>query len=102
MPEPEFIEMPETFRVALHRNPLPSQDHKNDGQTNTNAKANTSTSTRNKVLDAIKSDPSIMLDELAVKTGLSKSGVRYVMGKLREDGMVIREGTRKNGRWIVL
>ena len=28
-------------------------------------------------------------------TGLSKSGVRYALTRLRESGMVTREGTRK-------
>lgn len=34
-------------------------------------------------------------------TGLSKSGVRYALSRLRESGIVAREGTRKNGKWII-
>ncbi|MCM1125826.1 MAG: putative DNA binding domain-containing protein [Lachnospiraceae bacterium] len=32
LPKPEFIEMPETFRVNLYRKPLPMTDKPNDGE----------------------------------------------------------------------
>ena len=101
LPKPEFIEMSDMFRVNLYRSPLPTQSRHSDTDTNTNTKTDTNTSTRNKILEQIKEDPSITLDELAVRVGLSKSGVRYAISKLREDGIVCREGTRKNGKWII-
>ena len=53
------------------------------------------------ILLFIQNEPMITLDELAQKTGLSKSGVRYVLNKLRDKGIVYREGGRKTGRWII-
>ena len=49
----------------------------------------------------LKKNASITLDELAAETGLSKSGVRYVIKKLRNVEIVDREGGRKHGKWIV-
>ena len=114
LPEPEFVEMPETFRVNLFRRQTATQkntfgtDTKTDTNTSTSTKTDTKTDTKDnvntaeRILMLIQSGPKITLEELARKTGLSKSGVRYVLGKLRKKGIVQREGTRKDGRWIVL
>ena len=112
LPEPEFIEMPETFRVNLYRNPLDT-DKKQRGsatdtntktgtKTDTNTKADTKTNTSEKILALIQETPAITQDQLAQKTGLSKSGVRYALNKMREAGILAREGTRKDGRWVIL
>ena len=126
LPEPEFIEMPETFRVNLYRNPLDAgkkdpasatdTDTKTGAKTNTktdtntntktstktDTKTNTKTNTSETILALIQETPGITQDQLAQKTGLSKSGVRYALNKLRDAGILAREGTRKDGRWVIL
>ncbi len=118
LPEPEFIEMPETFRVNLYRNPLDTGKKEPDSATGTNTKTGTKTGTNTntktgiktgtktdtseRILALLQETPAITQDQLAQKTGLSKSGVRYALNKLREAGILQREGTRKDGRWIVL
>ena len=80
---------------------------KTDTNTNTNTKTDTNTKTyldinrEDEILNLLQNNPDFTLDELVESTGLSKSGVRYIMRKLRDKGLVDREGTRKNGRWIV-
>ena len=128
LPEPEFIEMPETFRVNLYRKPAvggrPSFDEKvfpdisasgTASETDTNTKTDTKagiktdiktrTGTKNGsaegLLRLIRGNPSITLVEMAEKTGLSKSGVRYALGKMREQGLLERIGTRKKGKWTL-
>ena len=126
LPEPEFIEMPETFRVNLYRNPLDTskKDPTSASNTNTNTKTGTKTSTKagtgtntntktsmktgtktntsERILALIQETPAITQDQLAQKIGLSKNGVRYALNKLREAGILAREGTRKDGRWVIL
>ena len=149
LPEPEFIEMSETFRVNLFRKQLQTEnrqpdannfgdDGKKDGEssakfgeksietktgtdtntstststntstntntnTNTNTKTDTNTNndTERKILALIQQEPESTLEDMMNATGLSKSGVRYALSRLRESGMVAREGTRKNGKWII-
>ena len=69
---------------------------------NDNANAKTSTKTSTKIMDAIMENPNISLDELSDKMGISRSGVRWNIEKLKREGRIKREGGRKNGRWIVI
>ena len=144
LPEPEFIEMAETFRVNLFRKQLQVENHKaaddvfgDDGKkdgkssakfgessvkssvnfgdksigtktdtstnTNTNTKTDTNinSDTERKILALIQQKPESTLEDMMNVTGLSKSGVRYALSRLRESGIVAREGTRKNGKWII-
>ncbi len=109
LPQPEFIEMPESFRVNLFRNTLISSEFIPKTDTKTDTKTGTKTDTKtdsgsdmeNRVVALMRGKPSITLEELAAKTGLSKSGVRYVIGKLREKEVVERAGGRKTGEWVV-
>ncbi|MBR2693415.1 MAG: MarR family transcriptional regulator [Thermoguttaceae bacterium] len=106
--------MPETFRVNLYRKPAvggrPSFDEKvfpDISASGTAAKtdAKTCAGTKNKstgmLLRLIRGNPSITLTEMAEKTGLSKSGVRYALGKMREQDLLERVGTRKEGKWTL-
>ena len=74
-------------------------------RTDTNTKTDTNTNIKNetegKLLKLIQRCPESTLEDMMNDTGLSKSGVRYVLNKLRERGVVTREGTRKNGRWVI-
>lgn len=63
---------------------------------------NVLTGTEKLILNLIRNNPSSTLDELARDAMLSKSGVRYILRKLRVKGNVIREGAQKNGKWIII
>lgn len=47
------------------------------------------------------SDPFVTQKMLGDVTGLSRSGVRYIMGQLRAEGILQRVGSTKKGRWIL-
>ena len=53
------------------------------------------------VLACIAEKPSVTIEQLAQKTGISRSGVRYVLNRLREKGRLRREGPQKGGQWII-
>ncbi len=57
-------------------------------------------SSTGKILAMIADNPTISLDELATELGLTKDGVYYHTKKLRQMGLISREGT-KGGKWIV-
>ena len=78
---------------------------KTDTNTKTNTEidtnTNTKTDTERKILTLIQHNPESTLEDMMNATGLSKSGVRYALNRLRENGAVAREGTRKNGKWVI-
>ena len=55
-----------------------------------------------KIVEAMRACPGISIRELQEMTGLSESGVKKVIRKLREDGSVKRDGGAKGGQWEVL
>ncbi len=54
-----------------------------------------------KIIMLIKSNPSITQIKIAEQLGLSRSGVRYIMDQLQQDGLLRREGSTKKGKWIL-
>jgi ATP-dependent DNA helicase RecG len=58
--------------------------------------------TREQVLALMRSNPAVTIAELARLLNLSDSGVEYNLRKLRQEGLIRREGSTKAGRWVVL
>ena len=59
------------------------------------------TDTESAVIRILLTDSSATIHEIAEACELSVSGVRYVLNKLRDKGIVERIGAQKNGQWIV-
>ena len=57
--------------------------------------------TTEKILQLVKEKPSITTEELAEACGLTSNGVFYQIKKLKQQGILIREGGRKEGQWHV-
>ena len=53
------------------------------------------------IMDLMKENPSITLQQIAEKIGLSKRAIEMQVKKLREQGKVNRIGATKNGLWEV-
>lgn len=62
----------------------------------------TGETTREKLIGVIRDNPTITASKLAEMTGLTEDGVRYHLKKLRNAGILTREGSTKRGKWIVL
>ena len=54
-----------------------------------------------KVYDALADDGRLSLQEVADRTGLSISGVKKICSKLREYGILTRNGSKRDGTWVV-
>ena len=65
-------------------------------------KETTKETTREILLKEIKQHPEVTVRELALLTGLTDDGVRYHMKKMRNEGVLAREGSTKAGKWVVL
>ena len=55
-----------------------------------------------KIVDAMRQNPSVTIRELQSVTGLSESGVKKNIRQLRADGIIQRVGGAKGGHWEVL
>lgn len=53
------------------------------------------------ILSIMIADPSASIARVSSETELSNRIVRYRIDKLREKGIVTREGSKKTGKWIV-
>jgi len=54
------------------------------------------------ILELIKADPKITLQEIAEKTNRSKRAIEMQVKKLRENGVLKRVGATKNGHWEIV
>ena len=46
-------------------------------------------------------DPSLTATDIADRLGISQRAVEKQMKKLRDMGVVSRQGSRKNGLWVI-
>lgn len=116
--EPEFVDMGDAFRVIFYRS------NKETGIENMERFAVTGTEsimtgtetgiemigdeslsdlsdTEKKVVKLILKNPEITQDKMAELMGMSKNGIRYVMNKLKNKGILVREGATKKGKWSI-
>lgn len=57
--------------------------------------------TSERVMSEIKRNPHITQKQLAEMIGISYAGIRYTMKKLQNEGVLIREGSTKKGKWLI-
>lgn len=67
-----------------------------------NASPKTSPKTTAKILDAIITNSSISIKELSEFVGISAKGVKWQIAKLKKEGVIRREGSSRNGKWVVV
>ena len=97
--EPEFVDMGGAFRVNFYRSG--TETGKTGTEINQMSFLNTLSETERKILEFIMEDTGITQKEIAQKMDMSQNGIRYAMDKLKERGILEREGATKRGRWII-
>lgn len=55
-----------------------------------------------KIVSLIRQNSKITINELSEKTGLSPSGVKKIIKKLKDDGLLLRVGSLKGGHWEIV
>ena len=59
--------------------------------------------TQKRILDFLKNHPKANRIEVAKSMGdITEDGVKFIIGKLQRQGLLKREGGRKNGYWVVI
>lgn len=121
--DPKFEEFGDGVKVTIYRSAAGSQtgsdvSNKSESETNmsvagiktggktdtnrkTNRKTDLRTETEKKLVQLVYERPEITIPELSETIGLSDSGIRYAIAQLRKRGLLEREGSRKQGKWIV-
>ena len=54
------------------------------------------------IIELIKDDDTITLDEMTLKMSVSRSSITRDLSKLQSNGFITRQGSRRVGKWIVL
>ena len=57
---------------------------------------------RNAILDLIRSNPFITIPEIAIIQKVSARTIERDFDWLKDKGIIIREGSRTDGRWIIV
>ena len=57
--------------------------------------------TRNRIVEIMRDNPQITISELSKIIGMSNSGIKKNIAKLKEDGVIERVGSDKSGSWKV-
>lgn len=62
----------------------------------------TQETTQEKIIELIKENPNITQVEMAEKLGVTRDGISYNIKVLKENGMIEKIGSTKNGSWNIL
>jgi len=57
--------------------------------------------TREKIINLIRNDNSITIEQLVAQTGLSRRGIEWNIDVLKKNGILERKGSKKTGIWMV-
>lgn len=72
-----------------------------DGMILTSAQETAQETTQEKIINLIKKNPSITQIEMAKELNLTRDGISYNIRKLKENGIIERVGSTKNGIWKI-
>lgn len=93
--EPEFIDGDIDLRINIYRR------QNSDNVTKNVTKDVTIGTNEGKLIALIAENPTITQTKLAKELDVTTRTIKRILSKLQEEGIVRREGTNRNGRWIV-
>lgn len=96
--EPVFENNDSFFRVILYRGKDEATQTTDQTIQTTDQTVQT---TEQKIMNAIAEKPTITRKELAEKTGLSESGIKWQLDKLKKEQKILRAGGTFGGHWVV-
>lgn len=103
--EPVFENNDSFFRVILYRGKEEAAQTTDQTIQTTDQTVQTTDqtvqTTEQKIMNAIAEKPTITRKELAEKTGLSESGIKWQLDKLKKEQKILRVGGTFGGHWVV-
>lgn len=111
--EPKLIDMGSDFRINLYRKKAVTDQNgvidprKRDTETDTNDTKTDTNDTKmdpneEAVLTILQRNPKTTQKELCMKLGVSIATVKRLTDTLQKKGRLYREGSRRNGYWIIV
>ena len=127
--KPEFIETPNTFRINFFRSDVFGTEAKHNDSSDIDNKSTSEsigitseknelasekigttdlkepinlTETQIKIIEALKKFPEYTAVDLSESVGISRRNIEANIKKLKDLGILVREGSRKDGFWKVV
>jgi predicted HTH transcriptional regulator len=101
LPEPQFQEIGDMFRVNIFRAPAPKAAPKAAPNKQSTGLAGNPQTAMLEIVKLLKENPSLTRQELAGKLGLSLTTVRKHLAVLKKSGQIEYSGSAKKGEWVV-
>ena len=122
LPDPEFIEMPETFRVNLYRKALTADNQQNIPQMHIGNKKDVGENVgdvgenvgdvgenlendktiKETILKIIARDTMVSASQIAKTMLITQRTVERYIKQLREEGKIVRHGSARGGYWEII
>ena len=101
MREPEFIDMEVAFRINLYRgqNEVIKVKNQNCDLDNPNNDRN---DLETRLSELIRKNPELTHKVLAEALAVSAATIKRTLTKMQREGKVIREGSNRKGKWILI
>ena len=115
LPVPEFQVFDDMFRVNLFRNRSSMIEQRNIGEASEKHRRNIGETSENlcsldgkdlsdtqrKILSLLSRDAQLSASKMAEQIGISRRNIESNIKKLKEQGILIRHGSPKNGYWEI-
>ena len=108
--EPEFIGGEVDLRINIYRGQVESagkvpesdlNDLKNDPNDPKNNPKRNANDLKTKMIALIHEKPELTYAEFATRLSVSTVTIKRNLAKLQEEGLVVREGSKRKGKWIL-
>ena len=104
--EPEFIDMEVAFRINLYRDTKISLKDTNEPNNDTNKPKNDTNDTKTdleiRLAELIRKNPEMPQREMKEALNVSIITIKRTLSKMQMEGKVIREGSNRKGKWILI
>ncbi len=100
-PTEDWKEQPNLRNTMPTNNPQEKVDRKGGQKTDLVARKG-GQKTKDAILQLIATNPSISSIEMAKAIGINRSAISKHLKKLKEEGIIERQGPAKGGKWIIL
>lgn len=100
--EPEFIGGEVDLRVNIYRGQIEVNDHKNDLNDHKNDLDKSKIDLSTRLIKIIRQNPAMTHKALGEELLVSATTIKRTLAKLQQEGKVIREGSNRKGKWIVV
>ncbi|MBO5472233.1 MAG: putative DNA binding domain-containing protein [Lachnospiraceae bacterium] len=100
--EPEFIGGEVDLRVNIYRGQIEVNDHKNDLNDHKNDLDKSKIDLSTRLIKIIRQNPAMTHKALGEELLVSATTIKRTLAKLQQEGKIIREGSNRKGKWIVV